>query len=287
MNKLAKSQVDSFWQNGYLMLEDALSSQSLHALNGQLTHWIDESRTQTQAYGQTFDHRPRFDVQPGHNATRPALRRIASPVEISDAYLHAMRDNAALDALTDIIGPNIKFENAKINCKQPGTATEVKFHQDFMFEAHTNDDMVTVLFFLDEVTMENGPLEVVPGSHRGTLHDHWHGGVFTGAVSDEVANGIKADAIPCCGPAGSACLMHTRLLHGSAPNLSNMPRSLFICAYTAEDSYPLHGNHIPSRFMYEVVRGQATGRIRCSEYEMILPEMPTGASFFEQQAKAT
>ena len=78
-----------------------------------------------------------------------------------------MRNNRALDALEDILGPNIKFENAKINSKLPGAATEVKFHQDFLFEAHTNDDMVTVLFFLDDVTQENGPLEVIPGTHRG------------------------------------------------------------------------------------------------------------------------
>ena len=197
-----------------------------------------------------------------------------------------MRNNRALDALEDLLGPNIKFENAKINSKLPGAATEIKFHQDFLFEAHTNDDMVTVLFFLDDVTEENGPLEVVPGSHKGPLYEHWHAGVFTGAVSDAIAAEMAPKAVACYGSAGSACLMHTRVLHGSAPNLSNAPRTLFICEYLAEDSYPLHANHIPSKYMYEVVRGQATGRVRCSNYEMAFPEMPTGASFFEQQAKA-
>ena len=216
----------------------------------------------------------------------PALRRIASPVEISDIYLDVMRNNRALDALTEIFSPNIKFENAKINSKQPGAATQVKLHQDFLFEAHTNDDMMTVLFFIDNVTEENGPLEVVPGTHKGPLYEHWHDGVFTGTVSDDVTEKMRPHLVPCYGPAGSACLMHTRLLHGSAPNISDKPRTLFICEYTAEDCYPLHSNHIPSEYMYEVVRGHATGRVRCSEYEMAIPEMPSGASFFEQQAKA-
>jgi ectoine hydroxylase-related dioxygenase (phytanoyl-CoA dioxygenase family) len=240
----------------------------------------------TEPYGKTFDNRPRFDLEPGHSAERPALRRIASPVEISDTYLDVMRNNRALDALAEIFSPNIKFENAKINSKQPGTATEVKFHQDFLFEAHTNDDMMTVLFFIDDVTEENGPLEVVPGTHKGPLYEHWHDGVFTGTVSDDVTEKMKSLLVPCYGPAGSACLMHTRLLHGSGPNLSDKPRTLYICEYTAEDCYPLHPNHIPSEYMYEVVRGNATGRVRCSEYEMAFPEMPSGASFFEQQAKA-
>ena len=286
MNSLTQYQIDCFRKDGYLFLENVIPQQQLAQLQQQFELWVEESRQHTKPYGNTFDNRPRFDLEPGHSADAPALRRIASPVEISDAYLDFMRDNQALDALVDLIGPNIKFENAKINSKQPGSATQVKFHQDFLFEAHTNDDMVTVLFFIDDVTEQNGPLEVVPGTHKGPLFDHWHDGVFTGTVSDEVAAKVKSQAIPCYGPAGSACLMHTRLLHGSAPNLSDNPRTLFICEYTAEDCYPLHPNHIPSEYMYEVVRGSATGRIRCTEYEMTIPEMPSGASFFEQQAKA-
>jgi hypothetical protein len=80
--------------------------------------------------------------------------------------------------------------------------------------------------------------------------------------------------------------MHTRLLHGSAPNFSTLPRTILIIEYTAEDAYPLQNNHIPSKYMCEVVRGEATGRVRCSDYDMAFPEVPTGASFFDQQAKS-
>ena len=50
----------------------------------------------------------------------------------------------------------------------------------------TNDDIVTCLLFLDDVTLENGPLEVIPGSHKGPLYSHWHDGVFTGAVDPSI-----------------------------------------------------------------------------------------------------
>ena len=134
---------------------------------------------------------------------------------------------------------------------------------------------------------ENGPLEVVAGTHKGQLYEHWHDGVFTGSVSDTVAAEIKTRTIPCYGSAGSACLMHTRLLHGSAPKLSQNPRTIFICEYTAEDAYPLQTNHIPSEYMYEIVPGQCSHRVGCSDYAMKFPEVPTGASFFEQQAIAS
>ncbi len=283
---LSQDQIDRFWADGALLVEDALTPSQLAALIADFEAWKEESRDHVEPYGETMDGRPRFDLEPGHSAERPALRRVSSPVEISDAYLDVMRDNAALDAVAQLIGPNIEFNNSKINSKQPGAATEVKFHQDFLFQPHTNEDLIAVLFFIDEVTLENGPLEVVPGTHRGEMFDHWHDGVFTGAVAPEVKAAHVDRAVPITGPAGSACLMHTRLLHGSTANQSSVPRTLLILEYRAEDSKALQVNHIPSRYDGEVVRGEATGRIRCSPYEMIIPEVPTGASFFSQQAKA-
>ena len=285
MSYLSTAQTDQFDKDGFLLLENALEPEMLIKLRNEFEQWKEESREQSEPYGNTYDNRARFDIEPGHSADKPALRRIASPVEISDTYLKVMRNNAALDAIEDLFGPNLKFNNSKINSKQPGAATQVKFHQDFLFEPRTNEDMITVLFFLDDVTPENGPLEVVPGTHTGPMYSHWHNGVYTGAVAPKVMAEKQSQAVPCYGPAGSACLMHSTLLHGSGPNLSNEARTLFICEYVAEDSYPLQVNHIPSKYMEEIVRGEFTSRVRCSEYDMEFPEVPTGASFFEQQAK--
>jgi phytanoyl-CoA hydroxylase len=283
---LTDEQVDAYWRDGYLVLEDALLPQQVEALVADFEAWKDASRSETEAYGETMDGRARFDIEPGHSADSPALRRVASPVEVSDAYLDAMRNAPAVDAVAQLLGPNIEFNNSKINSKQPGAATAVKFHQDFMFQPHTNEDLVAVLFFLDDVTAENGPLEVVPGTHRGPLHSHWHDGVYTGAVAPEVVAAECSDTVSITGPAGTACLMHTRLLHGSAPNQSDRPRTLFISEYRAEDSKALQVNHLPSIYDGEVVRGERTNQVRCSSYEMTYPEVPTGASFFNQQAKA-
>ena len=284
MRVLNQNQIDQFQCQGFLLIENAIPEKKLTLLNQEFDHWLEESRTQHSNYGETIDGRPRFSVQPGHNAENPGLRRIASPNELSENYLDVMRSSIAVDAVCDLFGPNLRFNNAKINSKLPGAATEVKYHQDFPFELHSNDDLMTVLYFLDHVTEDNGPLEVVPGSHTGPLHDHWHNGVFTGAVSEEVAQHAATQAVRCTGKAGSACLMHTRLLHGSAPNKSANPRTLFICAYNAEDSHPVVENHIPSIHAGEIVRGENTGRIRCSRYDTQIAEKPADASFFEQQA---
>lgn len=280
---LSQEQIDSFRRDGVLVVENAVSADQLAAMRREFDGWVEESRSHTEGYGETVDGRPRFDLETGHSAEKPALRRVNSPAEASPAFDDAMRNSVMTDAVADLIGPNVKFHHSKINSKLPGARTEVKYHQDFPFTPHSNDDVVTALLMVDEVTDENGPLEVVRGSHTGAIHGLWHDGRFTGAVAADVEADAMARAEKCTGPAGSVCLMHTRLLHGSAPNLSDQPRTLFICVYSSEDAVPLTPNPVPSTQEGQIVRGEATGRIRAISFEMQRPELPKQASFFFQQ----
>jgi len=281
---LTETQVTDFWRDGYVLMDGAVSTGQLAALRGAVAGWVEESRDHDGPWGTTMDGRGRFDVQPGHSAEYPALRRVASPQEVCDVHLRIMRDSLLVDAAAQLVGPNLVVNNVKTNCKQPGVGTTVRFHQDFAYEAHSNDDMLAALLFVDDVTLDNGPLEVVPGTHRGPIFDHWQDGVFTGTITDRDLAGL-GEPVACFGPAGSACLMHTRLVHGSAANLAEHPRTLAIFSYRSEDSRILHPNHLPSIYEGEVVRGVATGRVRASSYEMALGEKPTTASFFDQQAQ--
>ncbi len=285
MGVLSEAQKEQFWRDGYLVVENVVDPELLAGMKGDFAGWVEESRAHDAAYGETLDGRPRFDLEPGHSAARPGLRRVNAPIEVSQAYYDAMASSRMTDCVAELIGPNVKLHHTKINSKLPGAATAVKWHQDFPFTPHSNDDVVTALLMVDEVTPENGPLEVVAGSHTGEIHGLWHEGVFTGSVRDEVAARAQAEALTCTGAPGSVCLMHTRLLHGSAPNMSQIPRTLFICVYSAEDAVPYAPNPMPTRYEGLIVRGERTNRVRSIPYEIDLPQMPTTASFFDQQAK--
>lgn len=283
---LSQNQKKQFWTDGFLLVENAINDRQLENLKKTFLDWVNDSRNYKTDYGETMDGRPRFDLQPGHSSDVPGLRRIQSPEEISEVFADVMRNGRSVDMCAELIGQGIRFHHGKVNSKLPGTATKVNFHQDFPFEPMTNDDMITCLLFIDDVTLENGPLEVVPGTHKGPLYSHWHNGIFTGSVSDEILAEHEDKIIRCTGKAGSVCLMHASLLHGSAPNLSNKSRTLYISTYYAEDAVELSPNHLPSTLTHELVRGEASGRVRCSAYDMQLPEVPKGTSFFAQQASA-
>ena len=286
MTYLSQDQKDQFWKDGVIVCEDAVSETQLALLRAEFESWVEDSRSYDDDYGETQDGRARFDLQPGHSAEQPALRRVQSPEEVSDVFATVMREARTVDYCAELIGPSLRFHHGKVNSKQPGSKTEVKWHQDFPFQPMTNDDIITCLLFLDDVTMENGPLKVIPGSHKGPLYSHWHNGVFTGSVDETIIDNYRDNIVSCTGKAGSVCLMHASLLHGSTPNLSDRPRTLYITTYYAEDAIELSPNHLPSKLTHELVRGEVSGRVRCSNYDMALPAVPKSTSFFAQQEGA-
>lgn len=285
MTQLSAQEIAQFQTQGYLVIEDAVSPAALAALRHDLDAWVDESRAQAGNWGTTADGRARFDCEIGHSADDPRLRRINNPAEISAAYEQALLDSAMVDAVSGLIGPDVKVHHSKINLKRPGTATRVGYHQDFSFTPHTNDSLVTALVALDKVDLENGPLRVVPGSHLKGQVSLWQNGAFTGQVDEAAARHYEANSIPLPQKPGSVCLMHTKLMHGSDPNRSQAPRGLFICVYAAADAFALSPSPLPNRFEGQIVRGQATGQARLTEGQVQLPAAWKEAAFFAVQGQ--
>jgi ectoine hydroxylase-related dioxygenase (phytanoyl-CoA dioxygenase family) len=278
-------QVDQYHQQGFLVVEHVLTSDEIAALQHDFDQWVEESRSQSAPWGNTQDGRSRFDIESDHSADHPSLRRVSSPNDISAAYRHAALQSRMAQIAGQLIGGcGARYHHSKINSKLPHTATKVEWHQDFLFTPHSNDDIVTALLMVSEVTPENGPLNVVPGSHRGPLYSHWQDGRFTGAVEPAVVKEQCQQPSACFGPSGSVCFMHTRLLHASSPNETEWPRTLFIAVYAAEDALPFGENPLPSPDAGTLVYGDESGMVRSTPNELRLPQKPRGASFFVQQA---
>ena len=277
---------ERFEIDGYLMAKNAVSRDQLTKLQSEIKIWVDESRQHTKPYGEpTIDGRPRFDMGADHTALKPALRRINNPSDISESYFQVMSDSKMVDMVAELIGVNVKFHHCKINLKCPGANTTVHYHQDFAFTPHSNDDVVTALLLLDDVTEDNGCLMVVPGSHKGKMYSLYDGKQFIGRVDDATETFLKSKQIPVVGSAGDVCLMHTRLAHGSAPNKSGTSRGLYICVYTAADAVPLAKNPMPSPNEGLIVRGEKQISARMINFEVELPQQPKSASFFTVQGQ--
>ena len=278
---LSTTQVQAFHRDGYCVAEDAVTPGQLAALRDEIARWVDESRGHDTPFGEpTIDGRPRFDMGEEHSSEHPALRRVNNPSDISDAYYDVMHNAPMVDMVAQLIGPNLKFHHCKINLKLPASQTEVGYHQDFAYTPHTNSDVVTALLMLDDMTKENGCLSVIPGSHREQMHSLFAGQQFTGVIEADTVTALKPRELPIYGRAGSVCLMHTRLVHGSEANRSQASRGLYICVYTAADAFPLARNPMANPNEGLLLRGEHTRTARLTEDFIELPEQPKSASFF-------
>ena len=285
---LSQEQIDRFRRDGYLVAENAVTPVQLEGLKASVRGWVQESRAHREPFGEpTLDGRARFDVGEEHCSERPALRRVNNPSEIDAHFNAVMRDSAMVEMVAALIGPAVKYHHCKINLKLPGSKTRVGYHQDFCYTPHTNDDIVTALLMLDDVTEENGCLMVVPGSHTGPLYSLFDGATFTGFLDPKEEQTLRKGEVSVTGKAGDVCLMHTRVVHGSAENRSERERGLFICVYTAADAFPLARNPMPSTLEGTMVRGERSRVARLMQADIELPEQPKLTSFFTVQERAS
>lgn len=286
MTRLGAEEIARFHDQGYVVVRDVVAPETIARLNAEIDGWIEESRGHARNYGETPNGKARFDLEAGHCAETPRLRRVANPADISQAYRDVLWDGAIPDLVTELIGPDVKFHHCKLNMKLPGADTYVGYHQDHPFDPHTNDDVVVALLMLDDMTLDNGCLTVVPGSHR-ERYTHYQGDRFVGEIGAEHRAAFDARAVPILGKAGDLCLQSTWIVHGGGRNETDRPRRILICDYTAADAFWLTPPIVPSLHSGRIVRGKPTRMARLADGIKELPQHYADDSFFGAQGQKT
>jgi phytanoyl-CoA hydroxylase len=258
------AQIHQYEENGFLAVEDVVPCDLIREAQAVVDDFIDQSRSVT-------DHTAVFDLEPGHSPQAPRLRRLKEPCAIHPVFDRISRLDAILDIVAALIGPEIRYQGSKLNLKAAEFGSPVEWHQDFAFYPHTNDDLLAVGVALDDCTLENGCLLMLPGSHRWPILDHHQDGVFVGAIDVEREGVDTSGAVPVTVPAGGITLHHTRMLHASAPNRSSQPRRLLLLQLAAVDAWPVAGVADLAQFDSWVLRGQPTSCYRVKEMDIRIP----------------
>ena len=132
-----------------------------------------------------------------------------------------MRDSKILDAVEDLIGPDILCWNTLIWTKEARSESFVSWHQDLRYWGLDTNDLVTAWLALSPATLESGCMHVLPGSHKGELLPHKdeyrEDNLLTRGqeISVEVDE-AKTVAMPL--QTGEISLHNGRLAHASSPN---------------------------------------------------------------------
>ena len=247
---LSADQIEAYDRNGYLAIDNVLTESELEELRRLTDEFVEKSRDVTS-------NDEIFDLEPGHSAATPSLRRIKHPISKHPSYARYARHGPILDIVECLLGPNLRYHNNKLNMKNPNDGSAVEWHQDWAFYPHTNDSILEVGIALDDMSQENGALMVVPGSHKRRTWNHHQDGFFVGAITDPAFD--PDGAVPVTVNAGGITLHHVRMVHGSKPNRSSRPRRMFFIGFYATDAWPLiPGGDSLEDLDRRIVRGEAT-----------------------------
>ena len=268
---LTRDQVAAYHRDGYILVEHALHPAWLK----RVRDWIDGCVVRAAGVTASNDV---YDFEDTHTPEAPRVRRIKDPVARDALFWELIRDPGVSGPLQQLIGPNIRLFGSKLNMKSAGYGAPVEWHQDWAFYPHTNDDVLAAGIFLDDVDAQNGPLMVIPNTHKGPILNHHNdAGIFIGGIED-AANRCDLDkAVPIHGPAGSMSVHHVRAIHGSSLNLSGKPRRILFYEMAAADAWPIWSDVIAlkyrnfAQFNEHMIVGEPTNDARMTALPVRMP----------------
>jgi phytanoyl-CoA hydroxylase len=278
---LTAAQIEQYKELGYLVVPHVLDQELLAEVRRTVDAIVADA-------GKVTQHTDVYDLEDSHSAQAPRVRRIKTPHKHFPFFADLTRNARITGILAQLLGPDIRLHGSKLNMKSAGYGAAVEWHQDWAFYPHTNDAVLATGIYLDDCELENGPMCVVPGTHKGPIYDHHANGYFCGAMDAELAAVGYAKAVPLTGTAGAMTIHHARLVHGSALNTSAKPRRLLLHEYTAADAWPLMGVANFDEFNGRIVLGRPTiePRLAPAPVRMPLPPAPFQGSIYENQKAA-
>ena len=204
---------DFYEENGYLVVPDALSEEELNELRAEATSICRGERGDVKG----------FEPGTAGESEEETLRRylcIHFPNKISDTMLKYLSTPNMVEVLTEIIGPDVKCMQSMLFIKATGKPGQA-WHQDEDFIPTRDNSLVGGWIAMDDATIENGCLWVIPGSHKpGVLWPMERQQDTRFDCTDE-STGFPytdADAVPVEVKAGSIVFFNGYLLHRSFPN---------------------------------------------------------------------
>ncbi len=264
---LSQQARESYFEQGYVVASGFLEKDWLARMRDAYLAAIERSRE--------FDESNEwFSLQADHRRDEPRIQRIERLPD-QDPEFWAFVVNSDISRLAaDIVGPNVVYRDSMINVKCPGGGGAVAWHQDLPFYPHTNSATIQILIALYDVPLEQGPLQVVRGSHKGRIFEHYDDdGNWTGKIKEadrESLDWRDTVTLSCC--AGDAIVLHPLTVHGSGVNETGQNRPYLIHGMSAADAISYTAMTWGNSHTGELIRGVPA---RYAHHEdMIIPLPP-------------
>ncbi len=221
---IADAQVRQFREEGYFVLESALSEAQLDGLRAECQRYIDMYEAEMEARGVDSiginHYKKRYFI---HN------RGNESPI-ISDFLCSPL--------MTDIcratLGPNAYLFHEQYVVKAAESGMKFGWHQDSGYVGHYHKPYLSCWCALDDMSEANGTIYVLPYGRAGMQPDDLFEHVEEEGTHDRVGYHGDEPGLPVIVPAGSIVVFSSRTFHRSGANTTDRMRRSYLAQYSSE-----------------------------------------------------
>ncbi len=233
---LSTKQKDSFEKRGFLVLNNLFSENEVATFQQELHH----IRANEQ-----IRHSDRAVTE----VENDELRSVFGVHTHNEVFKYLSQDSRLMDITEDILADDVYIHQSRVNYKPGLKGKSFYWHSDFE-TWHVEDGIprmrtISISVILSKNKPTNGPLMVIPGSHKHfvacvgeTPDDHYKTSLKKQeyGIPDEKSlkylydqGGIEQ----LIGPAGTVIVFDSNLMHGSANNITPDPRSNVFMVYNS------------------------------------------------------
>ena len=287
---LNKKELNFYKKNGYLVKEKLISNKEINKINSLIDKIInkeEKKKTKIKNLGGSYNNN---FVYNSNSSNKREILRLNNPTYYNKLFFNLSRNKKIIKIVKKLLGGSVRFHHCKLNFKLPSKkGGEVSWHQDWAFYPHTNDDLITVGVYLEDCYEENGPLQVIPKSHKQKIFSHHNKSKnFVGKICEKINSKNKKSLT---GKAGTVTFHHVRTVHGSGLNLKNSKRPLILFGYTNTDAWPLtvdasiNPNDNFKKYNQCIIVGKKTLVPRFEKVPLIIPLPKKNVSIYQLQKK--
>ena len=213
-----------FYAQSSLFTKEALQKYSLE---------FDRIVTQLQESGEDINARWGSELTKDIEQSESQVIHTHNVQSYSAEMMAMIQNEEFLDAVEELIGPDIILHHTKLFLKPPGNGSAFPLHQDWSYFPTEKNSMIAAVIHLSESDESMGCMRIVPGSHKLGKMEKTDGHSFVKGVHDRYQ---LEDAEPIIAEPGDIVFFHCCSLHGSMQNVSEKPRkTVLVQLYSGSD----------------------------------------------------
>lgn len=248
--QITDAQKQQYRNEGYFILESVMTPDQLQGLRDECQHYIDVYNAEMEAKGVEV-------LGINHYKKRYFISNRGRESSVITDFLFS---DLMADVCRATLGDNAYLFNEQYVVKAAEVGMKFGWHQDSGYVGHYHRPYLSCWCALDDMSIENGTVFVLPYSSAGMQPDDLFDHTVEEGSNDKVGYHGDNPGIPAIVPAGSVVVFSSRTFHRSGTNTTANMRRSYLAQYSAEPIMSADGSKMWNQAIPFVKDGEVVSR---------------------------